>query len=217
MERKISVPIYAGAFAISLVIFLAGVYIGSLIDQSTLGGISDDLSSISTKIASVHFMLLSGGNSSAFCPVYLSDLNSIDGEVERIGYKLSYLEDEKGVYDNELKKRYFVLEAESYLLSGKVRELCGDNSTLLIHFYSNTDCLRCREQGTEILKARDSLVQEGRNVKLFSFDGTIGSPVADAFKAQYNVSGYPSVVIDGKTYAGYRSSDELQTLIRAAE
>jgi hypothetical protein len=214
MKRTVSVPIYAAAFAISLAIFLVGIYIGTLIDQANIRSISDDVSNISEKVASIQLLLLAEGNSSAFCPVYSSSLDSIDGDVERIGYKLTYLEDEKGVYDAELKKKYFIVEAESYLLSQKVRSLCGDDSVLLINFYSNADCERCRDQGVEILKARDALSSSGIDVKLFSFDGEIGSPVAEAFAMQYNVTSYPSVVINGRTYGGFKGSDDLQAYIK---
>ena len=209
-------PIYAGAFLISLLIFVVGVYIGSLIDQSSIGNISADVSSISEKVASVQLLLLTEGNSSSFCPVYNSQLGSIDSEIEDVGYRLSYLEDERNVFDNELKKKYFVLEAESYLLSKKVKTLCGGNESLLINFYSNKNCDRCKDQGTEVLRARDSLEADGLKVKLFSFDGEIGSPVAEAFVQQYNVTGYPSVVIDDNTFAGFRTSAELQKIIKGS-
>jgi hypothetical protein len=217
MERKVSVPLYAGAFVISLAIFVIGIYIGTVIDASNLSSISGDVSNISEKVASIQLLLLSEGNSSSFCPVYLSELDSIDSDVERIGYKLTYLEDVRGIYDDGLKKKYFVVEAESYLLSQKVKALCGDDSVLLIHFYSNRGCTRCKEQGIEVLKARDALAQQGTDVKLFSFDGELGSPVAEALGAQYNITRYPSIVINGRTYAGYQDSDDLQLLIKAAK
>jgi hypothetical protein len=214
MERKITFPLYIGAFLLSLTVFLAGIFVGRLIDTSSMEGISEDLSSVSQKMTSVHLLLLMEGNSSSFCPVYKSELRSIDEDVELMGHKLSYLEDEKGVYDNELKKEYFALEASSYLLSKKVRELCGDDSVLLINFYSNTNCSGCKEQGIEILKARDALASSGTMVKLYSFDGDLGSPIVEAFKTQYGVAGYPSIVIDGVTYAGYKDAEELESIVR---
>jgi hypothetical protein len=216
MGRSVSYPVYAAAFAISLAIFVIGIYIGMLIDQANVRSISEDVSSISEKVASIQLLLLSEGDSPSFCPVYASQLDSIDGDVERIGYKLSYLEDEKGIFDAELKKKYFIVEAESYLLSQKVGELCGGDDVLLIHFYTNAGCERCREQGAEVLRARDALAGKGVGVKLFSFDGEIGSPVAEAFAAQYNITAYPSLVINGRAYGGFQDSESLQAAILAA-
>jgi hypothetical protein len=214
MERTLSVPIYGAAFVISLAIFLLGIYIGMLIDEANVRSITEEVSNISEKVAAVQLLLLAEGNASSFCPVYSSQLGSIDTDVEHIGYKLSYLEDERGIYDPELKKKYFIVEAESYLLSQKVRTLCGDDSVLLINFYSNKGCARCREQGTEVLKARDALSSEGIEVKLFSFDGELGSPVAEAFAAQYNVTEYPSIVINGRAYGGFHGAEDLKAIIK---
>lgn len=211
-SRKLSIGLYAGAFLLSLLIFLSGIYVGQLIDQSSMSTLSGEVEQVTQKVASVQLLLLMEGNSSSFCPVYSSELDAIDREVGRVGYKLSYLEDERNTYDPELKKQYFVLEAESYLLSKKVKEICQDQSVLLINFYSNKDCEDCSEQGDEILKAKDEL--SGKvNLKLYSFDGELGSPVADAFARQYSISSYPSIVIDGKTYPGYRTSEEIRQLI----
>jgi hypothetical protein len=209
--RKLSVGLYAGAFLLSLVIFISGIFVGQLIDMSSMETLQSEVSSVSQKVASVQLLFLMEGNSSSFCPVYSSELDSIDAEVERVGHKLTYLEDEKNIFDPELKKQYFVLQAESYLLSSKVREMCDGSSILLIHFYSNKDCDDCRQQGVEILRARDEL--SGTKLKLYSFDGELGSPVADAFMQKYNISTYPSIVIDGKTYPGYHSSSEIRQLI----
>ena len=109
-----------------------------------------------------------------------------------------------------------MLEAESYLLSKKVKTLCGGSESLLINFYSNKNCAQCLDQGVEILRARDSLEAQGLKVKLFSFDGEIGSPVAEAFVRQYNVSGYPTIVINEQAYPGFKTSAELQKIIKGS-
>jgi hypothetical protein len=46
-------------------------------------------------------------------------LDSLDLEIETIGHKLAYLEDEKNVFDNDLKRSYFILEAQSLVLTKK--------------------------------------------------------------------------------------------------
>lgn len=215
MERKVSFHLYIGAFVISLIVFLTGIFVGTLLDSASAERISGDITDVSQRLYSVQLLILMEANSSSFCPVYLSELDAIDKDVENFGYQLTYLEEEKGVYDDELKKQYFVLEAESYLLSKKVQGLCGDDSVLLIHFYSNKNCSDCREQGEEILKARDAVPDA--NVKIFSFDGDMGSPVAEALMNQYRIREYPSIVINGKKYSGYRAAEEIQELISEAE
>lgn len=213
MERKISLSLYGAAFLLSVAIFAAGMLIGQAIDRSSMEGISGEVAAVSQKVSSVQLLLLMDGNSSAMCPLYTSQLDGISAEVEATGHKLTYLEEEKHLQDDELKKQYFVLEAEAYVLSEKVRAICGDRSVLLINFYSNRGCARCREQGIEILKARDA-VSPGTPVRLFSFDGDLGSPVAEAFEARYNVTAYPTVVINGRAHNGFLTQAQLEALLK---
>jgi len=209
MERQISYPLYAAAFVLSAMVFCVGIYVGYLIDQANQQEISREVGDISKKVESAQLLMLLEGNGSSSCPVYESQLDSINVDVERVGYKLSYMEDEKHVYDVPLKKDYFVLEAQSYLLSKRMKEGCGDNSTLLIYFYSNANCTSCRQQGYDILRAREEMAGRGVAVKIFSFDGDLGSPVADALKSQFNVTAYPSIVINGRLYSGAMGVDGL--------
>lgn len=211
--RPVAVPMYALALLLSLILFATGIYVGNWLDRSSTESISQEVYRISDRMGSVQLLLLMESNASAFCPVYLSELGSIDEEVEKVGYKLSYLEDQKNVRDDDLKKRYFVLEAQSYLLSQKMKELCQDPSVLLINFYSNRACTDCHEQGIRILQTRDEFAGQGVRLKLFSFDGELGSPVADAFRNRYNVSVYPTVVVDGMAYPGLQSRESLRKAV----
>lgn len=213
MERKVSVSIYVGAFFLSLFIFLIGVYIGSLIDNSNLNLISQKVTNLSNRVSSVNVLLLMDPSPSS-CPIYLSELDSLDLEIETIGHKLAYLEDEKNVFDDDLKRSYFVLEAESLVLTKKVNSVCQNSSRIiLINFYSNKNCSKCKDQGIEILKARDELSSQ-TNLKLFSFDGDLGSAVVDSLKSAYNVSEYPSITIQNNTYGGFKSQSQIISLIR---
>lgn len=212
MERKVSVSIYLGAFFLSLFIFLIGVYIGSLIDNSNLNLISQKVTNLSSRVSSVNVLLLMDP-SPASCPIYLSELDSLDSEIETIGHKLAYLEDEKNVFDDNLKRSYFVLEAESLILTKKMNSVCQNSSRIiLINFYSNKNCSNCKSQGVEILKARDEISSK-KNLKLFSFDGDLGSAIVESLKSSYNVSTYPSLVIQNTTYSGYKTKSEIISLI----
>lgn len=213
MARKISLRIYLGAFQLSASVFLLGVYVGQLIDEASMQSISEEVATVSQMVASVQLLLLREGNSSSLCPTYLSELDSINSEIENMGYRLSYLEEEKGIYNNELKKQYFILEAESYLLSKKAKTLCGDDSLLLLYFYSNKNCTSCRQQGYDILQFRDEM-KDNVTIKIYSFDGDIGSPVAESLMEQYGVSVYPSVVLDDRKLEGYSDIQALSSFIK---
>lgn len=206
MERKVSWPLYITAFVISAVIFIAGIYVGTVLDNAQVGSLSSDVDSLSREISTVQVLMLADEGSSAFCPVYEEEFLKIDAEREKLGYELTYLEEQKKVYSPELKKDYFVLEAQSYFLAKKLQDVCNDGSILVLYFYSNEDCADCAQQGADILSARDA---SGKKVLIYSFDGDIGSNMVKGFMTQYNVTQYPSVVINGGAHGGYMSAEEL--------
>jgi hypothetical protein len=217
VRNNLNTHIYAVALLLSMFIFATGVYVGHLIDSNNLNSISEHVANTSNRITSLQLLLLTGSNSTSFCPVYQSELEDLNNEIENIGYQLTFLEEEKQVYDDELKRNYFVLEGESYLLSQKVKATCNDSTVLLIHFYSNANCGQlCKDQGTAVMQARDELAGE-IEMRLFSFDGELDSPVAEAFEAEYNVTGYPTLVINGQTYSGFQSVEQIKSIIRASQ
>lgn len=214
MERKLSLHVYLIALVLSALVFISGVALGNYLDDLNRAKISQEISQTHQRLASVQLLSLMEDNSSSYCPLYLSSLADIDREVENSGHKLTFLENIKMIRDDELKKEYFILEGESYLLSKKAKQLCNDRGVLLINFYSNTNCSTCQNQGNVILNARDELLSENISIKLFSFDGTIGSPLANSFKNQYNITSYPSIVINNNTYSGPINKERLKTLVR---
>ena len=204
-----SLSLYLIAFIISAAIFIAGIYVGALLDEGDVQTLSSDVSSLSRQLTTVQLLLLMDENSSAFCPVYESELSAIDDERERLGYELSFLEEKRNIDAPELKKEYFILEAQSHLLSKKLKDLCDVESVLVLYFYSNENCSECGQQGVDILAARDTVASSGIDVRIYSFDGDLGSPIADAFVNEYDIREYPSVVIEDRVHSGYIPKEEL--------
>jgi hypothetical protein len=208
--RKISVSLYIVAFVITAAIFCAGLYIGQVMERDNMNSISASLDGLNTRMSSAEIFFLSG-DSPQFCPVYLDELSNIDSETENTGYMLEYMENVRGVADPGLKRKYFLLEAKAYLLSQKSVAECGANFTTVLYFYSNSNCSRCQEQGNGLMEMKKAL---GESVRIYSFDGDLGSPIAKALMNMYNVSVYPSVVVAGNaTHSGFVSHEDLQNIM----
>jgi hypothetical protein len=118
--RKMSVPIYIAAFVISVLIFAVGVYVGNTMDAVVKDSISSDLQSVYAKAQSSELLILLE-DSPAFCPVYAEEAGRMDDETNGLGTRIAYAEDVRGISDPELKKQYFMLEAQAYLISKKVK------------------------------------------------------------------------------------------------
>ncbi len=209
MERTIAWSLYVAAFVIAVVVFIAGVYVGTILDKSDIQTLSKEVESLSQDLATMQLLYLIDDNSSAFCPLYESELSSIEEKREKLGYELTFLEDKRKIEAPELKKQYFILEAQSYFISKKLKESCNDKTIIVLYFYSNKNCTDCGRQGVDILSARDTVATRNIKVRIYSFDGEIGSQVAEGFMRQFAVSQYPTTVINGDVYSGYISKDEL--------
>lgn len=210
--RKLSFPLYVAAFVVTLIILLAGIYIGTIISENAKQDLQLDVAHLSTRLSGTQLMFLLD-DSREFCPVYANELSKLEGDMRPIGQKLAFLEDKYGQVDEQLKLEYFNLETESYLLSKKVREKCNDDSVLVLYFYSNKNCEGCKKQGEDLSAAYDSTK---RNVKIYSFDGDLGSPIVTAFKTRYNVTSYPTILVNENAHEGIVSSAEIVKLFENA-
>jgi hypothetical protein len=210
--RKISLSLYMAALLISAIIFAVGIYVGQLLERETLGSVSTLIDLTSQKSTSLELLYLVG-DSPRFCPVYSDELLQIDGETEQIGYRLQYMEEKKGIQDDPVKLKYFMQEATAYLLSKKVQEKCGANFSTVLYFYSIKGCEFCSQQGNELMYLKKTL---GDNVKIYSFDGELGSPIVEVLKDEYGVRSYPSIVVDGNhTRSGLQSEQDIFDLLKA--
>ncbi len=216
--REISLSTYLAALFISAVIFAAGIYVGKVMETGNLATLSSGIDSANNKMNSVEMLYLMGEDSPAICPVYRSELHNLDAQTEQLGYQISYLED-KGTRDPELKKSYFMLEASAYLLSQKVMAKCeadyAANYSTVLFFYNNSNCPNCTQQGYELLDVKKRL---GESLRVYSFDGGLGSDIVDVLKLKYNVTTYPSIVIDGnRTISGFHNNDWISAQLNATQ
>ena len=206
--RKMSVPIYIAAFVISVLIFAVGVYVGNTMDTIVKDSISSDLQSVYAKAQSSELLILLE-DSPAFCPVYKEEADRMDDETLGLGTKIAYAEDVRGISDPELKKQYFMLEAQAFLISKKVKEQCNDGSDLILYFYSNENCASCAEQGHVL----DTVRSSRNDTKVYSFDGDLGSSIVTALKNQYGVTSYPAIVVNGQAYNRFVNAEELAGIL----
>jgi len=204
VKRKISLSIYLTAFVLTVLVFSLGVYIGMVIDESAQNKVEGELLELEEDLYLSRILLLSEEEVGAFCPIYSEKLAGVDSERELIGDRLEYLESVRGLYDEELKQRYYYLEFENYLLMKKMQENCGEDYVLLLFFYDGGGDSKTQGETLDAFRAQNP------NVKVFSFDGTSEAAVVDVLKEQYNVSSYPSIVFEGNTLSGSQTLGQLE-------
>lgn len=207
VQRRISTGTYLAALVLTILIFSLGVYVGMIVDERAQAEVESQILGLEQDLYLSRILLLVEGEIGEFCPIYSEKLEAVDGERELIGDRLEYLESVRGVYDEELKERYFYLEFENYLLMRKMQKECEANQTLLLFFYGKGEESGAQGDVLDTLRARNP------DVRVFSFDGEMDSAVVEALKDMYLVKTYPTVVLDGRRLSGPQDIEELEERI----
>ena len=135
-------------------------------------------------------------------------------ELGNLADKLSYTEGKLGKDTAEvigLKRSYSLLEIKDYLLSKQISTKCGLRPAFVIYVYSNeNDCSRCQETGNILTDLRETYP----TLRVYSFDYHLDLSVIRTLLSIYKIKGeLPALVINGTTYYGYRSKEELVKLL----
>lgn len=137
-------------------------------------------------------------------------------ELSALGDKLSHTENERGANDADilyLKKYYSLLEIKDYILSKKLAAQCGQakKPVFIIYFYSNKgDCSDCEKEGFVLTRLKEMYP----DLRVYSFDYNLDLAALDSMKTIYRIkSSLPALVIEDKTYTGFKSLDELDLLL----
>ncbi|MEX2010432.1 MAG: hypothetical protein WD874_01350 [Parcubacteria group bacterium] len=133
----------------------------------------------------------------------------LSSELGPLGEKLSYAESQnfKPADIEVLKRSYFLLEIKDYLLMKRLAEKCGDTQTFILYFYSNAgDCPGCENMGAVLTALRDKYP----SLRVYSFDYSFDVPAIKTLIKIYKVRPeLPALIINGETYYGFKTVDEL--------
>jgi hypothetical protein len=108
----------------------------------------------------------------------------------------------------QLKKSYFLSNAQLYFLIKKSNEVCNEDNQTILYFYRDGKplCSDCIVQG----KIIDGIRAKCGNVKSFAFPTDLGLGFVDLFKTLHGFDEVPSLVINEKTvFSGLTSEEEI--------
>lgn len=113
-----------------------------------------------------------------------------------------------------LKKYYSLLQIKDFLLMQKARERCDLNIESIIYFYGREDCEDCRKQGYILTDVRKDYPE----IRVYSFDYYLDVSAVDALKSIYKIDeNLPALIINGKTYKGFKDREEIETIMPELE
>lgn len=218
LERKISLDKYILAGFITLLIFSLGLTLGMIVDgmrlsDSEQSNKAQEINYQSLQLQFAYLSSLADGNAS--CPTLKV---ALDKSVSELGESLGSFEDFKegtriNQADYELLGRKYLLDNIKYwFFAEKSRDLCHLNLVTVLYFYSSKDCKVCPDQGV-LLTYFKKIFDERLLVFPMNVDLEGNEALVKILRTRYNITSYPSIVIQEKTYPGVVDKQELSKLI----
>ena len=135
-------------------------------------------------------------------------------ELRPLAERLSYLETQSGVDENELlrlKRYYSLLQIKDLLLMKKVSGKCHLKPVFILYFYSNKgDCKDCENQGYVLTALSETYPQ----LRIYSFDYNLDLSALQTLLTINDVDNkLPALSINGKVYHGFRSIEEIEKIL----
>ncbi len=109
---------------------------------------------------------------------------------------------------NLLKREYVLAQIRYWLLVRRAKKLCKREIATILYFYSDDkECPDCEKQAF-ILTYLKKLFKE--RLLIFSFDSKQkDEPMISILKKTYNISIYPTLVIEEKSFSGLQTKNEI--------
>lgn len=200
---------YVLTLVLTVGIFTSAVFLSSYINQRKLQNIRNLQDRVATDILSseTQFDLVQDLSCEDVEGAYLSK------DMSDLADRITYTE-ENGTSPAdslELKKQYSILEVKDFVISKQIAERCNNLPITILYFYTDkATCPDCVKQGYVL----DAIRSQFKAVRIYSFDSRLDLTTIKALKSAYGVGEQlPAVVVDGITFNGFKSLDEIKALL----
>ncbi len=215
--RNLSKDKYIIAGAITLGIFLLGLFLGLAIEGKRVNYIESvsrkqnlDFSSLQLQYAFID-QLSQEKNCLAVQKTFEQNINNLEStriRLENFDRDAKLNKDEFDLLKNE----YMLAQIRYWLLAQRTKKLCGNDIVNILYFYSDQkECPDCDKQAFVLTylkkKFKDKLL-------VFSFDSKFESePMIPLLKKTYNITTFPTIVIEGNPKYGLTDKNTILNVV----
>lgn len=214
--RVISKEKYIVAGVITLLIFSLGLTLGLIIDDHRYNLVEEVNMEQEVKYTSVQlqYLFLTTENHYNNCPVLSATLKETVRDLsDSLSEVISFEEESKTIStrQNIIMRRYILDNLRYYLLATQSKQRCDLDIVPILYFYSK-NCTSCPDQGTILTYYKQIF---GEKVLVFPINGDLRSDetMVRIMEGQYNVTTYPTIIIDQQKYEGVVSREKLGKII----
>jgi len=216
--KKLDASLIISAFLISAIIFVAGIFAGYSINNEKLSTLESSLGSVVRDVQDfqLQFLFLDRFGENASCPMLGSTLSRINQNSYELGSMLMAYGTEGEIRDEQAytnkKLEYTRLLTSYWLLAEKAKSACNTSMDTVVYFYGGP-CPDCENQVFVLSYMKKKY---GDKLLVFALDGDLGDPSVNTLKSYYNITEYPSLIINGVKRDGFVPQDELLSVLDAS-
>ena len=149
------------------------------------------------------------------CNYLISTANDLGKKSDELASEVERYESSQKITESDflnLKNEYTLALIRDWVSVEKIKKACNGDYVTILYFYSNKNCDQCKDQGIVLTYIKDKL---GDNVMTFALDTDLNITTVNALKESFEISSYPSIVIENKMYSGYQSLEEVTAALCA--
>jgi len=216
-ERNVHKRRYLLAALLTFLVFSMGLMLGLVIEGKRVEVSREradeqrlDLGSLQLQYAYID-QLAQEGNCDALAKNFDKNINTL--EESRV--KLESYYDGAAVNKQEfdiIRREYTIAQFNYWLFAKKYKELCDAEIVTILFFYDDEEvCNKCNDQGFVLSYLKNIFEDDLLNFAIYGrYDA---EPMVSILKNTYEVTQYPSLVIEDEKYEGFLDQDEVRTLI----
>lgn len=208
---------YVLAALLTALVFSLGLFLGLFVEGQRVDFIQQqsyeqalDFSSLQLQYEYID-QLAQEGNCEALASSFDKNINTLESTRNRLE---NYYQSAQANRDDfqSIRREYTLAQLNYWLFSKKYEDLCNTDSVTILFFYEDTaDCTNCDDQGF-VLSYYKGIFQDSLLNFAIDAEGT-DEPMIDILKSTYNITSYPSLVVQDTKYEGFVGRDELRDII----
>ncbi len=218
-ERFISKDKYFVAGVITFLIFALGITLGFILEDHRYNLVEEinmeqDVQYLSLQSQYLYLQAFSNYNN---CPILSTTLKETVRDLSDSLSDVVAFEEEKEISDKRkeiIMRRYILDNLRYWLLAKESKQKCDINLVPILYFYA-VDCPSCPNQGA-ILTYYKKIFGEQVLIFPINLDLREKEPMVEIVVSQFNVTKYPTLIIDNKKYEGVVKRDQLGEIICAS-
>lgn len=207
LERKVSTKKYFMAFILTIVVFSAGVVLGIFLESARLNDAKQITLDEKVNLRSLQLQqnyIESGiADCNAFNQILEANINELTRKMEIVTeYEKNAIFNQEE-FDLQLRD-YFLTEVQFLLISQEIDKKCDKDNLKIIYFYDED---KFNTQGDVLDYVRKLF---NGKVLVFSFNSAFDKePMIRTLLTAYNITQFPSVIVDDKVFQGHTSVEVL--------